>query len=83
LHPLPVPCLYCQLNNLYDMQHMWYEVRSGDAYMAAGELPKALKKYTSVSKHFAGMWEHGVLHLVFASIVSKPGRRTACVGTGS
>jgi hypothetical protein len=34
---------------------MWYEVRSGDAYMAAGELPKALKKYTSVSKHFAGM----------------------------
>jgi hypothetical protein len=43
-----------QLNNLYDMQHMWYEVRSGDAYMAAGQLPKALKKYTSVAKHFAG-----------------------------
>jgi hypothetical protein len=43
-----------QLNNLYDMQHMWYEVRSGDAYMAAGQLPKALKKYTSVAKHFLG-----------------------------
>ena len=43
-----------QLNNLYDMQHMWYEVRSGDSYMAAGQLPKALKKYTSVAKHFSG-----------------------------
>lgn len=47
-------CLHLQLNNLYDMQHMWYEVRSGDAYQAAGQLPKALKKYTSVAKHFSG-----------------------------
>jgi tetratricopeptide (TPR) repeat protein len=55
-----LPCLLLcvsQLNNLYDMQHMWYEVRSGDAYMAAGQLPKALKKYTSVAKHFSG--SHG------------------------
>lgn len=48
---LPLPL---QLNNLYDMQHMWYEVHSGDAYQAAGQLPKALKKYTSVAKHFSG-----------------------------
>lgn len=50
---LPCSCV-SQLNNLYDMQHMWYEVRSGDAYMAAGQLPKALKKYTSIAKHFSG-----------------------------
>lgn len=48
-----------QLNNLHDMQHMWYEVRCGDAHLTAGQLGKALKKYTAVAKHFsdfAGVW---------------------------
>ncbi|WIA19181.1 hypothetical protein OEZ85_003826 [Tetradesmus obliquus] len=46
-----------QLNNLYDMQHMWYEVRCGDAHLAAGALGKALKQYTAVAKHFADFVE--------------------------
>eukprot|EP00883_Tetradesmus_obliquus_P003971 jgi/Sobl393_1/14285/SZX72387.1 len=46
-----------QLNNLYDMQHMWYEVRCGDAHLAAGALGKALKQYTAVAKHFADFME--------------------------
>lgn len=45
--------LCVQLNNLYDMQHMWYEVRCGDAHLSAGQLGKALKKYTAVAKHFS------------------------------
>ncbi|KAF8055089.1 NAA15 [Scenedesmus sp. PABB004] len=46
-----------QANNLYDMQHMWYEVRAGDAHLAAGALGKALKKYAAVAKHFADFAE--------------------------
>eukprot|EP00775_Hariotina_reticulata_P004729 gene4729-4979_t len=46
-----------QLNNLYDMQHMWYEVRCGEAHLAAGQLPKALKKFAAVAKHFSDFAE--------------------------
>jgi hypothetical protein len=46
-----------QLNNLYDMQHMWYEVRCGDAHLAAGALGKALKQYVAVAKHFGDFSE--------------------------
>lgn len=63
LSGLPLPAcaavVLLQLNNLFDMQHMWYEVRCGDAHLAAGQLGKALKKYTGVAKHFtdfAGAW---------------------------
>lgn len=49
-----------QLNNLYDMQHMWYEVRCGDAHLTAGQLGKALKKYTAVAKHFTDFAGEGI-----------------------
>jgi peptide alpha-N-acetyltransferase len=39
------------------MQHMWYEVRCGDAHLAMDQLPKALKKFTAVSKHFSDFAE--------------------------
>jgi hypothetical protein len=39
------------------MQHMWYEVRCGDAHLAAGALGKALKQYVAVAKHFADFSE--------------------------
>ena len=48
-----LPCSTSQLNNLYDMQHMWYELRAGDAHLAAGALGRALKQYVAVAKHFA------------------------------
>jgi hypothetical protein len=74
------------------MQHMWYEVRSGDAYQAAGQLPKALKKYTSVAKHFSGegtsqggvleAGEGGLLQSA-ASAVSRGGLRVCRTGQTS
>jgi peptide alpha-N-acetyltransferase len=39
------------------MQHMWYEVRCGDAHLAAGALGKALKQFTAVAKHFGDFSE--------------------------
>jgi tetratricopeptide (TPR) repeat protein len=37
-----------QTNNLFDMQHMWYELAAGKAYLAAGRHGPALKKLTAV-----------------------------------
>ncbi|KAK4719220.1 hypothetical protein R3W88_017558 [Solanum pinnatisectum] len=46
-----------QLNNLYDMQCMWYELASGESYLRQGELGRALKKFLSVEKHYADITE--------------------------
>lgn len=46
-----------QTNNLFDMQHMWYEIACGKAYMRQKQYGKALKKFLAVGKHFADIHE--------------------------
>lgn len=41
-----------QINNLHDMQHMWYAVHAGCAYARRGELGRCLKKFTGVIEYF-------------------------------
>lgn len=37
-----------QINNLHDMQHMWYATHSGRAYLRLKDYGRALKKFTGV-----------------------------------
>ncbi|GBF95135.1 N-alpha-acetyltransferase auxiliary subunit [Raphidocelis subcapitata] len=46
-----------QVNNLFDMQHMWYECAAGEAALAAGAHGPALKSLTAVAKHFSDIAE--------------------------
>ena len=46
-----------QLNNLYDMQCMWYEIAAGAAYARLNDLGRSLKKFLAVGKHFADITE--------------------------
>ena len=46
-----------QLNNLFDMQAMWYEIASGDVFLRKREYGRALKQYSSVFKHFEDIHE--------------------------
>ncbi|CAN8240552.1 unnamed protein product [Cochlearia groenlandica] len=46
-----------QLNNLNDMQCMWYDLASGDSYVRQGDLGRALKKFLAVEKHYADISE--------------------------
>lgn len=46
-----------QANNLYDMQATWYELASGRAYLAQGDLGRALKRFLKVDAHFADFVE--------------------------
>ncbi|CAD5317743.1 unnamed protein product [Arabidopsis thaliana] len=46
-----------QLNNLHDMQCMWYDLASGDSYFRQGDLGRALKKFLAVEKHYADISE--------------------------
>jgi peptide alpha-N-acetyltransferase len=41
-----------QANNLYDMQATWYEISSGEAYLARGDYGRALKRFLKVDSHF-------------------------------
>ena len=46
-----------QMNNLYDIQCMWYEVAAGAAYARLNDLGRSLKKFLAVGKHFADITE--------------------------
>ncbi len=45
-----------QANNLFDMQHMWYELAAGRAHAAAGRHGPALKKLTAVVRGGGWRW---------------------------
>ncbi|KAG0231137.1 hypothetical protein BGW42_000488 [Actinomortierella wolfii] len=40
------------LNDLVDMQAMWYSLECGESHMRQGQLGKALKRFHQVDKHF-------------------------------
>ncbi|KAF9157580.1 hypothetical protein DFQ27_000908 [Actinomortierella ambigua] len=40
------------LNDLVDMQAMWYSLESGESHMRQGQMGKALKRFHQVEKHF-------------------------------
>ncbi|CAH8355923.1 unnamed protein product [Eruca vesicaria subsp. sativa] len=46
-----------QLNNLHDMQCMWYDLASGDSYFRQGDLGRALKRFLAVEKHYSDISE--------------------------
>ncbi|KAL0808256.1 hypothetical protein Bca101_100748 [Brassica carinata] len=46
-----------QINNLHDMQCMWYDLASGDSYFRQGDLGRALKKFLAVEKHYSDIHE--------------------------
>ncbi|KAI8463620.1 MAG: N-terminal acetyltransferase A, auxiliary subunit [Monoraphidium minutum] len=46
-----------QVNNLFDMQHMWYEAAAGEAALAARRHGPALKSLTAVARHFSDISE--------------------------
>eukprot|EP00899_Mesostigma_viride_P025222 jgi/Mesvir1/5885/Mv00657-RA.1 len=46
-----------QLNNLFDMQCMWYELAIGASYCRRSDWGRALKKYLAVEKHYQDMME--------------------------
>ena len=46
-----------QLNNLFDMQAMWYELEYGRSYRKVGDLGRALKKFHAVFQHFEDIHE--------------------------
>ncbi|KAH0920507.1 hypothetical protein HID58_028167 [Brassica napus] len=46
-----------QINNLHDMQCMWYDLASGDSYYRQGDLGRALKKFLAVEKHYSDIHE--------------------------
>jgi len=46
-----------QGNNFYDMQATWYEIASGDCYMAMKDYGQALKRFKKIDGHFADFME--------------------------
>ena len=46
-----------QGNNFYDMQATWYEIASGDCYMAMKDYGQALKRFKKIDDHFADFME--------------------------
>ncbi|KAL0724454.1 hypothetical protein Bca4012_039053 [Brassica carinata] len=46
-----------QINNLHDMQCMWYDLASGDSYFRQGDLGRALKRFLAVEKHYTDISE--------------------------
>eukprot|EP01097_Dermamoeba_algensis_P003333 TRINITY_DN2346_c0_g1_i1.p1 TRINITY_DN2346_c0_g1~~TRINITY_DN2346_c0_g1_i1.p1 ORF type:complete len:425 (+),score=134.94 TRINITY_DN2346_c0_g1_i1:110-1276(+) len=45
------------ISNVYEMQCMWYELESADAWLRINKLGKALKNYYAVEKHFKDILE--------------------------
>ena len=46
-----------QGNNFYDMQATWYEIASGDCYLAMKDYGQALKRFKKIDDHFADFME--------------------------
>merc|ERR1712216_49963 len=46
-----------QVNNLHEMQCMWWEIECGNAFLKQKKYGKALKKLTSIDKHFTDFGE--------------------------
>ncbi len=46
-----------QGNNFYDMQATWYEIASGDCYLAMKDYGQALKRFKKIDEHFADFME--------------------------
>jgi len=46
-----------QVNNLHEMQCMWWEIECGNAYLKQKKYGKALKKLTAIDKHFTDYGE--------------------------
>eukprot|EP01130_Rhizamoeba_saxonica_P014440 TRINITY_DN6311_c0_g1_i1.p1 TRINITY_DN6311_c0_g1~~TRINITY_DN6311_c0_g1_i1.p1 ORF type:complete len:725 (-),score=167.66 TRINITY_DN6311_c0_g1_i1:30-2204(-) len=40
------------LNNIFEMQVVWYEIAEAESYLRLGEIGKALEKLVNVEKHF-------------------------------
>lgn len=46
-----------QGNNFYDMQATWYEIASGNCYLAMKDYGQALKRFKKIDEHFSDFME--------------------------